>query len=70
MSVLGCVALLVIGMQPPNEKALWVVGGTAAALAIVWFVYARHRFEGPPQGVLIQKRQVEIAATERALEGG
>jgi amino acid transporter len=50
VSVLGCVALIVIGMQPPNEKGAWVVGGTAAALAVVWFAYARHRFEGPPQG--------------------
>lgn len=68
VSVVGCVALIVIGMQPPNEKAIWVVGSTAAALTVVWFAYARYCFEGPPQGVMIQKRQAEIAATERALE--
>ena len=32
VSVLGCVGLIVIGMQPPNEKAAYVVGGLAAVL--------------------------------------
>jgi amino acid transporter len=47
-SVLGCCGLIVIGMQPPNEKAAWVVLGTAGMLAVIWFFVARHSFRGPP----------------------
>jgi amino acid transporter len=46
VSVLGCVALLVIGMQPPNEKAAWIVGGALLLLALVWFGGAKDRFGG------------------------
>ena len=52
VSVLGCVGLIVIGMQPPNEKAVYVVGGMTACLAVFWFVCARHTFAGPPHGVI------------------
>jgi len=48
-SVLGCVALIVIGMQPPNEKTAWIVGGTLLVLALIWFGGARSRFAGPPE---------------------
>src|SRR5262249_7625205 len=30
--VLGCAGLIVLGMQPPNQVVLWVVGATAIAL--------------------------------------
>ena len=43
-----CAGLIVIGMQPPNQKSIWVVGGCGLVLAIVWFSVARHRFPGPP----------------------
>lgn len=48
VSVLGCGGLIVIGMQPPNEKALYVVVGAVVALAVLWFGAARTRFPGPP----------------------
>jgi amino acid transporter len=48
-SVLGCVGLVVIGMQPPNERAAFVVLGMAAALTIGWFAHARKAFPGPPR---------------------
>jgi amino acid transporter len=48
VSVAGCAALVVIGMQPPNEKAAYVVGGMVAALVVWWFVIARRTFPGPP----------------------
>jgi hypothetical protein len=53
VSVLGCVALLVIGMQPPNEKAAWIVGGALLLLALVWFGGAKDRFSGPPEALLL-----------------
>jgi amino acid transporter len=47
-SVLGCLALIVIGMQPPNEQSIWVVGGASVVLAIAWLALERRRFPGPP----------------------
>ncbi len=46
--VAGCGVLLAIGMAPPNEKAVGIVGASAAALALVWFGWERRRFPGPP----------------------
>lgn len=48
VAVLGCGFLLVIGVQPPNQQALWIVGGTTLALAVGWFASERRRFPGPP----------------------
>jgi hypothetical protein len=54
VSVLGCVALIIIGMQPPNEKTAWIVGSVLLTMAVIWFGGARSRFAGPPE-VLMQK---------------
>jgi amino acid transporter len=56
VSVLGCAALILIGMQPPNEKTAWIVGGTLLALAAVWYGGARNRFAGPPEALLQRAR--------------
>jgi amino acid transporter len=47
-SVLGCLALIAIGMQPPNEQSIWVLGGSAVVLAAAWLGLERRRFPGPP----------------------
>ncbi len=52
VSVMGCLSLIVIGMQPPNDQALWVVAGTVAFLFCWWWGRARHTFPGPPTGIL------------------
>jgi amino acid transporter len=57
LSVAGCVVLIAVGMQPPNERSIWVVGGTALILTAVWFAVARHRFPGPPRAALGQARR-------------
>jgi amino acid transporter len=67
VSILGCAGLLVIGMQPPNERAAVVVGGLATALLAGWYGIARHRFPGPPQGVLTMRRREAIRAAEKAV---
>ena len=54
-STAGCAGLIVIGMQPPNQKSIWVVGGCGLVLAIAWFSVARHRFPGPPLATLKTK---------------
>jgi len=48
VSALFCGFLIVVGMQPPNEQAVWIVGGSVALLAVVWFAVERKRFRGPP----------------------
>ena len=52
-SVAGCLILIGIGVQPPNERALWVVGGMAIVLRLVWIGGARSRFPGPPHLITI-----------------
>ena len=49
LAVLGCIGLIVIGMQPPNQQAVWIVGVLGLAMAIIWFSFERKRFRGPPQ---------------------
>jgi amino acid transporter len=56
-SIAGCVTLIVIGVQPPNDIALWVVGGTVVVLGAVWLGYKRRHFPGPPEEVLRQRRE-------------
>jgi hypothetical protein len=60
VSVIGCIGLIVIGMQPPNDKALYVVGGLTAWLALFWFARARHTFAGPPQAVIGMRHQGQV----------
>lgn len=68
VATLGCGLLIVIGMQPPNDQNVWIVGGAVLVLAVAWFGRERHRFAGPPQGIEIQQRQREIASLERHLD--
>ena len=49
LAVLGCVLLFLIGIQPPNEKALVTIAGFAVALVALWFGVERRRFRGPPR---------------------
>lgn len=70
VSVLGCGLLLVIGVQPPAEKALYAVAAMAAALAVGWVAVARHTFPGPPQGLVSCERLDAIVAVEAAVHEG
>lgn len=67
VSVIGCGGLIVIGMQPPNEKAVYVIAGVSVALAVLWFAVARWQFPGPPQGVLTPQQQKAIHEAEVAV---
>jgi amino acid transporter len=48
VSLAGVAVLVWIGVQPPNEKALWVTAGTTALLAASWWMGVRRSFRGPP----------------------
>jgi amino acid transporter len=61
VAVLFCVLLIVVGVQPPNDKALWIVVAAAVSLAVIWFARARGRFQGPPAGLMARE-------PERALD--
>jgi amino acid transporter len=48
LATLGCLFLLVLGVQPPNQQARPILGGTVALMAVVWLTFERKRFRGPP----------------------
>jgi amino acid transporter len=52
LSSLGCLFLLVIGVQPPNQQALPILIGSGVLLLVIWFGFERRRFKGPPGGRL------------------
>ena len=49
LAVLGCLVLLGIGIQPPNQQAIAIVGGMLVLLTIGWWTVARRTFPGPPR---------------------
>jgi amino acid transporter len=48
VGVLGSGGLVVIGVQPPNERAAEVLIGLLASMVVGWFGFERRRFAGPP----------------------
>ncbi|WP_343715940.1 amino acid permease [Inquilinus sp.] len=67
LCVLSVILIFVIGVQPPNDKALWITIAFLVLTALVWFGLERRRFQGPPIGDTIRRRQAEIAAAEQAV---
>ena len=67
LCVLSVILIFTIGVQPPNDKALWITVGFLVLTALVWFGLERRRFQGPPIGDVIRRRQAEIAAAEQAV---
>jgi amino acid transporter len=66
-SIVCMILIFVIGIQPPNDKALWITIGFLVLTALVWFGFERNRFRGPPIGEEIARRQAEIQAAEAAV---
>ena len=52
ISIVGCGLFLVIGVQPPNDQNQWTLAAALTLTAIVWVVYERNHFRGPPKAVL------------------
>jgi amino acid transporter len=67
LSIISMVLIFFIGIQPPNDWALWVVIIFLIITAIVWFALENRRFQGPPIGDMIAKRQQAIRAAEAAV---
>ena len=64
LSVLGMILIVYIAIQPPNGQVLWITLAFLVLAAIVWFGFENRRFQGPPVGDIIKKKQAEIAAIE------
>ncbi|MBL7471136.1 amino acid permease, partial [Escherichia coli] len=56
LSILAMALIFVIGIQPPNEWALYITVGFLVVTAAVWFGFERRRFQGPPIGDAVAKR--------------
>ena len=67
LSVLSMILIFVIGIQPPNQWALYITVGFFVLTAVVWFGFENRRFKGPPLGDMIAKRQAMIAEAEKAI---
>ena len=49
LAVIGGGFLVIVGIQPPNEKVLYLTIAMLFAMAIFWFVFGESkRFKGPP----------------------
>jgi amino acid transporter len=55
VSAVGCGVLIVIGMAPPNEKAVLILAGATALLVALWYAVERKRFQGPPRAVMLKQ---------------
>jgi amino acid transporter len=67
LSILSMILIFVIGIQPPNDWALYITVGFLVLTAIVWFAFEKNRFQGPPMGEIVAARQAAIRAAEQAV---
>lgn len=67
LSVVGMGVILFIAVAAPNERVLYIVLGFLVLALILWFAVENRRFQGPPIGDAVAKRQAAIAAAERAV---
>jgi len=70
LAIIGGLVLAWTGFQPPNEKVLYLTVGLIVVQVILWYALERRRFEGPPTGERIARRQAEIAEIEARLAAG
>lgn len=68
LAIIGCGVLIFAGVQPPQEKVLYLIVAMVVVMIIVWFAGVRNSFQGPPVGDEIKKRQAAIAEAEKAME--
>jgi amino acid transporter len=64
-AILAMVLIFVIGVQPPNNKALWITLAFLGVTAILWFAVEKNRFQGVPKS-----EGIDGAATEPTAQAG
>ncbi len=67
IAILGVLAVIYAGIQPPNEKALPVTAITTILLVAAWHLGVKKKFAGPP--VIVADPPVAPAAPAAGLEG-
>jgi amino acid transporter len=67
LALLACAGAVLISVRPPNDLALRFSLASLAVTAVVWFGWEARRFEGPPTGEAIARRQAAIRAAEARL---
>ena len=64
---IGVALVAYAGIQPPFDILINYAIGLFVLLLVIWFGFERKRFQGPPIGDMIAKRQAEIRAAELAV---
>ncbi len=64
LSVIGMGIIWYIAVQPPNGTVNWIVLAFLALAGVLWALFEKDRFKGPPIGDEITRRQAEIAKRE------
>jgi amino acid transporter len=67
LAVIGAAILVVVGIQPPNEKVGYLTAGMLLAMAVIWAAFESRRFKGPPIGDMVAQRRKEIEEAEKAM---
>jgi amino acid transporter len=70
VGVLSLIAMAIIfyaGIQSPNDWALAITVGFIVLMIVVWVLFENRRFQGPPIGDMIAKRQAAIKEAEAAV---
>jgi len=67
-AVIGALVLAYVGMQPPNQKVVYVIVGLLAVLLAIWYgAGVRNSFAGPPIGKVSKERESELRGMEGQL---
>ena len=64
VAAIGVGLLTIAGFFPPSERVFYLTVAMVVILPILWFAFARDRFEGVPIGDKIAQRQTMIAEIE------
>ena len=67
LSLIGVALIAYAGIQPPFDILINYAIGLFVLLLVIWFGFERKRFQGPPIGDMIARRQAEIRAAELAV---
>ncbi|MEM5365261.1 amino acid permease [Paraburkholderia azotifigens] len=64
-AVFGALVLAYVGIQPPNQKVVYVIAGLLAVLLTIWYgAGVRRNFAGPPIAKLTNERERELRGIE------
>ncbi len=67
LAIFAMAFMFFIGIQPPNDWALEITVGFVLVSIVIWFAFENRRFQGPPIGDMVAKRQAAIRAAEAAV---